>query len=115
MFWSPGVLCSALVVLAVFASGLLAPVVAPLDPTEQDVIERLTPPVFMPGGTTEHLLGTDHLGRDVLSRLIYGARIALIVGMTTMVGPLGIWLGKNWIAKGEAEAAEPSKEEPQAA
>jgi peptide/nickel transport system permease protein len=95
MFRRPGVLFAVLVVLAVFASGLLAPVVAPLDPTEQDVIERLTPPVFMPGGTTEHLLGTDHLGRDVLSRLIYGARIALIVGMTTVLvsGVAGLGIG----------------------
>jgi peptide/nickel transport system permease protein len=83
-------------VVAVLAAGLLAPALAPLDPVEQNVIERLAPPVFLPGGTPEHLLGTDHLGRDVLSRLIYGARVALVVGITTVIvsgiGGLGVGL-----------------------
>jgi peptide/nickel transport system permease protein len=70
-------------------------VLAPLDPVEQNVIERLTPPVFLPGGTREHVLGTDHLGRDVLSRLVYGARVALVVGITTVLvsGLAGLAIG----------------------
>ena len=82
-------------VLAMVAAGIFAPSVAPLDPVEQNVIDRLAPPFFMEGGTREHLLGTDHLGRDVLSRLIYGARVALIVGVTTVTvsGLVGLAIG----------------------
>ncbi|HTG09152.1 MAG TPA: ABC transporter permease [Candidatus Eisenbacteria bacterium] len=91
----PGLGLATLVVLAVVAAGLSAPAVAPLDPAEQNVIDRLAPPVFMEGGTREHWLGTDHLGRDVLSRLIYGARVAVIVGITTVIvsGIVGLGVG----------------------
>jgi peptide/nickel transport system permease protein len=91
----PGLALATLVVLAVVAAGLSAPAVAPLDPAEQNVIDRLAPPVFMEGGTREHWLGTDHLGRDVLSRLIYGARVAVIVGITTVIvsGIVGLGVG----------------------
>lgn len=91
----PGVALATLVVLAVVAAGLSAPALAPADPVEQNVIERLAPPVFMLGGTREHILGTDHLGRDVLSRLIYGARVALLVGVTTVSvsGLVGLGVG----------------------
>lgn len=91
----PGLALAMLVVLAVVAAGLSARAVAPLDPAEQNVIDRLAPPVFMEGGTREHWLGTDHLGRDVLSRLIYGARVALIVGITTVSvsGVVGLGVG----------------------
>ncbi len=91
----PGIALATVVVLAMVAAGVWAPAVAPLDPVEQNVIDRLAPPFFMEGGTREHLLGTDHLGRDVLSRLIYGARIALIVGVTTVAvsGLVGLAIG----------------------
>jgi peptide/nickel transport system permease protein len=91
----PGITLATLVVLAMAAAGISAPAVAPLDPVEQNVIDRLAPPFFMEGGTREHLLGTDHLGRDVLSRLIYGARVALIVGVTTVTvsGFVGLGIG----------------------
>jgi peptide/nickel transport system permease protein len=91
----PGITLATLVVLAMVAAGISAPAVAPLDPVEQNVIDRLAPPFFMEGGTWEHILGTDHLGRDVLSRLIYGARIALIVGVTTVTvsGFVGLAIG----------------------
>jgi len=91
----PGLALAMLVMLAVIAAGLSAPALAPHDPVEQNVIDRLAPPVFMLGGTREHLLGTDHLGRDVLSRLIYGARIALAVGVTTVSvsGLVGLGIG----------------------
>jgi peptide/nickel transport system permease protein len=91
----PGIALATLVVLAMVAAGISAPAVAPLDPVEQNVIDRLAPPFFMEGGTWEHILGTDHLGRDVLSRLIYGARVALIVGVTTVTvsGFVGLAIG----------------------
>jgi peptide/nickel transport system permease protein len=58
---------------------VLAPYVAPHDPLKGSLSKRLTPPVWQDGGSTTHLLGTDKLGRDILSRLIYGARVSLTV------------------------------------
>ena len=49
--------------------------------------ERFRPPAWQAGGTSEYLLGTDHLGRDVLSRLIFGARVSMIVGFTAVSSP----------------------------
>lgn len=73
-------LITAFVVVAVFA-----PVLAPYDPLEQDFLRRASPPSW------EHLLGTDALGRDLLSRIMYGARVSLltgifVVGSTTLIG-----------------------------
>jgi peptide/nickel transport system permease protein len=59
---------------------LLAPAIAPHDPYAQDLLNRLTDPVWYPGGSWEHPLGTDTLGRDYLSRLLHGARISLLIG-----------------------------------
>ena len=75
-----------------FVGMLLAPVIAPFDPNAQDVSRRLIGP-FKPG--SPYLLGTDHLGRDVLSRMIYGARVAWIIGATVVLlsGAVGVILG----------------------
>jgi peptide/nickel transport system permease protein len=59
---------------------LFAPVLAPHDPYHQNLLTRLIPPVWDDRGSWEHVLGTDHLGRDYFSRLIYGARISLLIG-----------------------------------
>jgi peptide/nickel transport system permease protein len=71
--------------------GLLAPVIAPHDPGFISITERLQPPGFGTG----HLLGTDHLGRDILSRLLYGARMSVIVGISVVVlsSLIGILIG----------------------
>lgn len=72
-----------LVVLAVIAlASLLARWIAPYDPTEQHVTSALLVPSFLPGGDPAFLLGTDELGRDMLSRLIYGARTAMLLSLT---------------------------------
>jgi ABC-type dipeptide/oligopeptide/nickel transport system permease subunit len=72
----------AFLIMAIFViTALFADLLAPYDPTEMNLAESLTPPWFQHGGTLEHLLGTDILGRDILSRLIYGARVSLIVGL----------------------------------
>lgn len=63
---------------------LAAPVVSPHDPTQQSLRDRLMPPVWMEGGSTRHLLGTDQLGRDLLSRLIYGAQISIVAGVSVV-------------------------------
>jgi len=60
---------------------LAAPVLAPHDPTSQDLRARLKPPLWSAKGTWNHILGTDHLGRDVLSRVIFGSRVSLLVGV----------------------------------
>lgn len=79
-----------LVLLAVFA-----PLIAPYSPYDQHLPQRLLPPFWVDGGSTLHLLGTDHLGRDYLSRLLYGARISLFIGFgAASIGcVLGVTLG----------------------
>jgi peptide/nickel transport system permease protein len=83
------------VVLAVIAAALLAPVLTPFDPTDQHLTMRLRPPRWMAGGDARFLLGTDHLGRDILSRLLYGARVSLPIAFAaaTVGGIVGISLG----------------------
>jgi peptide/nickel transport system permease protein len=81
----------AMMVIVIFVVvGVLAPVLAPQDPNAQDLVARLKPPLS-PG----HVLGTDVLGRDVLSRLIYGTRVSLVVGFTAvaLAGVLGVVVG----------------------
>lgn len=75
-----------------FVGMLLAPLIAPFDPNAQDVSRRLIGP-FRPG--SPYLLGTDHVGRDVLSRMIYGARVAWMIGAVAVLlsGTLGVILG----------------------
>jgi peptide/nickel transport system permease protein len=83
------------VLLAVVVAALLAPVLAPVDPLAQDIAQRLKPPGWIgPEGRT-HWLGTDHLGRDILGRILYGARIALVVGLAAVAiaGVLGLVIG----------------------
>jgi peptide/nickel transport system permease protein len=74
---------------------LLAPLLAPHDPYAQDLAHRLVPPVWSAKGDWLHPLGTDNLGRDYLSRLLYGARISLLIGSSVMVisGLIGTGLG----------------------
>jgi peptide/nickel transport system permease protein len=82
-----------LVVLALIA--VLADVIAPADPEVGALGMRFRPPAWQAGGVEQHLLGTDHLGRDVLSRLIYGARVSMVVGITAVLfaGAVGTALG----------------------
>lgn len=72
-----------------------APLVAPFDPYAQNLELRLQPPFWHDGSRPEHLLGTDNLGRDYLSRLIYGARTALLIGLTAtgISAIIGVTLG----------------------
>jgi len=74
---------------------LAAPLIAPYDPYAQDLGNRLVPPAFMEGGSWAHPLGTDPLGRDYLSRVIYGARVSLMIGLLTALlsGLIGAVLG----------------------
>ncbi|MAT88869.1 MAG: peptide ABC transporter permease [Aestuariivita sp.] len=74
---------------------IFAPLLAPHDPYFQDLLNRIQPPVWHSGGDWEHILGTDHLGRDYLSRLIYGAQISLTIGIGAALisGIIGTILG----------------------
>jgi ABC-type dipeptide/oligopeptide/nickel transport system permease subunit len=74
-----------LIVITVFAlAALLAPAVAPHDPNENALYEQLKPPIWSPEGRAGNLLGTDDMGRDMLSRLIYGARVSLTLGVVSV-------------------------------
>lgn len=83
------------VIALIVAMALLAPWIAPHDPYAQDLGKRLVPPVWDSRGTWEHVLGTDHLGRDYLTRLMFGARISLVIGLgAASIGCLiGVTLG----------------------
>ena len=78
-----------IVIIAIVIAALLAPLIAPYDPLEIDALNRLIPP------NAEHWFGTDHAGRDLFSRVIYGARMALLTGIGVVVIALvfGVLLG----------------------
>jgi peptide/nickel transport system permease protein len=82
---SPLALAGALVLAVIIAAALGAPWIAPHDPAKQSLIRRFTPPAWAPGGNTTYVLGTDQVGRDILSRMMYGARVSLLVGVAAVV------------------------------
>jgi len=80
--------------MIIFLSAILASVISPHDPTTGDIWSRLSPPSFA-GGYSGHLLGTDQLGRDILSRLFYGGRVSLRIGFITVLFSsfVGVFMG----------------------
>jgi peptide/nickel transport system permease protein len=82
-------------VFAVIAVAVLAPVLSSHDPNRVNLMARLTPPAWQAEGNARNLLGTDQLGRDVLTRIMYGARISMAVGVISVLtsGLLGTLLG----------------------
>jgi ABC-type dipeptide/oligopeptide/nickel transport system permease subunit len=83
------------IMLLIVATTVFAPYIAPHDPLAVDIRHRLGPPAWMEGGTSAHLLGTDQVGRDLLSRMIYGGRVSLVVGISAvlMAASIGVLLG----------------------
>lgn len=77
-------LCAAVLVLMLLAA-TFAPLVAPRDPTDQSLLLRLKPPIWLADSEPGYILGTDEVGRDILSRMIYGARVSLTVGLVGVV------------------------------
>ncbi len=74
-----------LIIVSLFAlAAIFAPVICPHDPNENSLYDQLKPPVWSPEGSTKNILGTDDLGRDMLSRLIYGARVSLTLGVVSV-------------------------------
>ena len=88
--WMPLIIIGIMVFAAIFA-----PILAPYSPTKQTLSDKLLPPAWQEGGTSEHILGTDVLGRDILSRLIHGARVSLMVAAAALLsgGVIGGILG----------------------
>src|SRR5215471_268927 len=102
IFLKPNFLLPVIVLVIMFLAAVFAPLIAPYDPLQTTLTDRLKPPAFVAGGSPAHLLGTDKLGRDVLSRIIYGARVSLGVSVLvilitstigTTLGILGGYLG----------------------
>lgn len=96
MLWrsKTGLLGFVIVSIAV-ACALFAPWLAPYDPNAINPLNMLKPPAFMAGGDPAFLLGTDNLGHDILSRLIYGARVSMIIGVLSVIlaGVIGTAFG----------------------
>lgn len=95
---SPVTVAAALVTLLFLLAALLAPWVAPhdpFDPASLDLLDAFTPPAWSPGGDPRFLLGTDDQGRDILSAILWGARISLLVGVASVLlsAGLGVLLG----------------------
>lgn len=98
-------LAAAVVVALFILMAVFAPWLVPHDPDENDLLRRLQPPAWMEGGEWSYLLGCDGLGRDILSRIIYGARVSISIGvvvvlLATMVGTaLGLAAGymRGWV------------------
>jgi peptide/nickel transport system permease protein len=92
---NPAGIAGAVALLVIVAAALAAPYVAPHDSARQSLVRRFTPPAWAQGGQTAHVLGTDQVGRDILSRMIHGARISLVVGVSAVVVSLlvGVTLG----------------------
>jgi peptide/nickel transport system permease protein len=84
-----------LILLLLLLCGLGAPFLAPFNPQEQRLEDRLRPPSWSAQERGAYLLGTDNLGRDIMSRIIYGSRISLLIGASTVIlaGLVGCFLG----------------------
>ena len=95
IFGHRGIVIGGGIFFVIVLMALFAPLIAPYDPYHQDLIARMAPPVWQDRGTWEHILGTDQVGRDYLSRLIYGARISLLIGIMAALisGIIGTVMG----------------------
>lgn len=83
--WRNKTAVAGMIVITLFVlTALLAPVLSPHDPVDAALYDQLKPPIWAEGGRSSNLLGTDDLGRDILSRLIYGARVSLLVAVATV-------------------------------
>jgi len=88
VFRSSRVLIGLTIVGILVVCAIFAPLIAPHDPNEQNLVSILLPPAWSEGGDPSFLLGTDSLGRDVLSRLIFGARVAMTVAVLASLGAM---------------------------
>jgi len=84
LFENKSAIFGLIMVLGVIFCAVFSPLISPHDPILQDVEKRLIPPMWQEGADPNYLLGTDHLGRDIVSRLIYGARISIVVSVSAV-------------------------------
>ena len=91
---SPKAWISVIVIFIITMMAVFAPLIAPYDPTSQNLRNQLVPPILA-GGSLEHIMGTDLHGRDIFSRTIYGARVSLTMGIlsVTLAAAIGIFAG----------------------
>lgn len=91
----PTGLVGVILLLAIIVMAVLAPVISQHDPVRQDLTVSMLPPSWVDGGDPDHVLGTDRLGRDILSRTIWGARVSLLIGFTAvgLAVVLGVTVG----------------------
>jgi len=91
---TPLFLIGIIILIAIIGASLLAPWLAQKDPLQQSLADRLRPPTFV-DRSSDYLLGTDHLGRDIFSRILYGIRVSLILGVLAVFisGLIGVSLG----------------------
>lgn len=91
----PGLLIGLFLIALALVLAVFSPLIATHDPYAQDLTKKLLPPFWSEGGSAEHLFGTDSLGRDFFSRIVYGAQVTMIVGFgaTLMSGIIGSALG----------------------
>ncbi len=83
--WRNKTAVAGLIIITIFIlCGILAPYISPHEPNETSLYDQLKPPVWHPAGAWKNILGTDDLGRDILSRLIYGARVSLLVAVVSV-------------------------------
>lgn len=80
----PSALIGMVVIILYILMAIFAPTLAPYGPRDVELAVRLKPPVGLPGANPAHLLGTDQLGQDILSRIIYGARVSIVVGLLSV-------------------------------
>jgi peptide/nickel transport system permease protein len=95
---NPAALAGALILLGVVVAAIGADWIAPHDPAKQSLVRRFMPPAWSPGGSPTYLLGTDQVGRDILSRMIHGARISLTVGVAAVAVSLLVGVGLGLIS-----------------
>ena len=83
--WRNKTAVAGLLVISLFVlTAILAPLLSPHNPVEASLYDQIKPPIWEEGGTWKNILGTDDLGRDILSRLVYGARVSLLVALATV-------------------------------
>jgi peptide/nickel transport system permease protein len=94
-FRDPVAVVAALILVAIIGAAVLAPLLTHHDPYARKIVMRLKPPMWAEGGSAQYPLGTDEMGRDVATRVIYGARTSLLVGLTVPLvsGGVGVVLG----------------------
>ncbi|HBY97174.1 MAG: ABC transporter permease [Ardenticatenaceae bacterium] len=92
------ILFGLIVIVTLVLLALFGPLIIPADPNAQDLADAYRPPAYLAGGSGEHLLGTDSLGRDILGRVVHGARVALFVALVATVASAAIGTAVGLVA-----------------